>query len=157
MILLKDGKNMKQEEKNMGNAAQDILRKINYIEADMNIQKQILFSIPSAEKQEIEKVLKVIAGQKKEIDRLREEMKTIAPDEYERILTFEKAAQKFKALAAEKQFKEITTFDGTMACTISLKDGTMVDCLVKARDDAGDWTALTLDGRTLTFPSGTIA
>jgi hypothetical protein len=141
----------------MGNTAQDILRKINYIEADMDIQKQILFSIPSAEKQEMEKVLKVIAGQKEKIDALRQEMKTAAPDEYEKILIFEKAAQKFKALAAEKQFKEITTFDGTTPCTISLKDGTIMDCLVKAQDDAGDWTALTLDGTIQTYPCDTVA
>jgi len=141
----------------MGNTAQDILRKINYIEADINIQKQILFSIPSAEKQEMEKVIKVIAGQKEEINALRQEMKAAAPEEYERILIFEESAQKFKALAAEKQFKEISTFDGTTPCTISLKDGTKMDCLVKAQDDAGDWTAMTLDGSIQTFPADTLA
>jgi len=141
----------------MGNTAQDILRKINYIEADMNIQKQILFSIPSAEKQEMEKILKVIAEQKQKIDALRQEMKAAAPDEYEKILIFEKAAQKFKALAAKKQFKEITTFDGTTPCIVSLKDGTIVDCLVKAQDDAGDWTAMTLDGTIQIFPADMLA
>ena len=141
----------------MSNAAQDILRKINYIEADMNLHKQILFSIPTAEKQEMEKVLKIIAEKKQEIDRLREEMKTVAPEEYEKILIFEKAAQEFKALAAEKKFKEVTSFDGSTPCTISLKDGTVVECLVKAQDDAGDWTALTFEGATLTFSADTIA
>jgi len=141
----------------MGNTAQDILRKINYIEVDMDIQKQILVSIPSAEKQEIEKVLKVIAGQKEEINALRQEIKTAAPEEYERILIFEKSAQEFKALAAEKHFKEISTFDGTTPCTISLKDGTRIDCLVKAQDDSGDWTAMTLDGTIQTFSTDTLA
>jgi len=141
----------------MGNIAQNILKKINYIEADMTIQKQILFSIPSAEKQEIEKVVKIIAKQKKEINALRQEMKAAAPEEYEKILIFEKAAQTFKTLAAEKQFKEVSTFDGTTPCTISLKDGTKMDCLVKARDDAGNWTAMTLEGAIQTFPADTVA
>lgn len=141
----------------MENTAQNILRKINYIEADMDIQKQILFSIPSAEKQEMEKVLKIIAGQKEKINALRQEMKAAAPEEYEKILIFEKAAQKFKALAAEKKFKEISSFDGTTPCTISLKDGTKMDCLVKAQDDSGDWTAMTLDGTIQTFPADTLA
>ena len=141
----------------MGNTAQDILRKINYIEADMNIQKQILFSIPSADKEEMEKVVKIIAGQKEEINVLRQEMRVAAPEEYERILVFEKAGQEFKSLAAEKQFKEISTFDGGKPCTISLKDGTKVDCLVKAQDDAGDWTAMTLDGTIQTFSADTVA
>ena len=141
----------------MGHTAQDILRKINYIEMDMDIQKQILFSIPTAEKQEMEKVLKVIAEQKKQIAHLRQEMKTAAPEEYEKILIFEKATQEFKTLAAEKKFKEISTFDGTAPCTISLKDNTTVDCLVKAQDETGNWTALTLDGSIQTFPADTVA
>jgi len=141
----------------MSNTAQDILRKINYIEVDMDIQKQILVSIPSTEKQEMEKVLKVIAGQKEEINALRQEIKAAAPEEYERILIFEKSAQEFKALAAEKQFKEISAFDGTTPCIISLKDGTKMDCLVKAQDDSGDWTAMTLDGSIQTFPADTVA
>ena len=36
---------------------EDLLKKINYIEADLEIQKQILFSIPSANKEEIEKTI----------------------------------------------------------------------------------------------------
>ncbi|SMC36559.1 hypothetical protein SAMN02746065_101132 [Desulfocicer vacuolatum DSM 3385] len=140
----------------MSNTAQNILRKINYIEADMDIQKQILFSIPSEEKQEMEKVLKIIAGQKEEINTLRQEMKKAAPEEYEKILMFEKAAQKFKALAAEKKFKDVSSFDGTTPCTVSLKDGTSMDCLVKAQDDAGDWTVMTLDGKIQTFQADSV-
>ncbi len=141
----------------MLNNAQDILKKINYIEVDMDIQKQILFSIPSADKAEIEKTMNVIAGKKEEINKLRQELQTVAPEEYERILTFEKASLEFRALAAEKQFKEISSFDGTTACEISLKTGKVTNCLVKAMDATGDWTIMTLDGEIKTFAADEIA
>ena len=141
----------------MLNNAQDILKKINYIEVDMDIQKQILFSIPSADKAEIEKTMNVIAGKKEEINKLRQELQAVAPEEYERILIFEKASLEFRALAAEKQFKEISSFDGTTPCEISLKAGDIVNCLVKAMDAAGDWTIMTLEGEIKTFAADEVA
>ena len=152
-----DANKFKQDYKYMGNTAQDILKKINYIEVDMDIQKQILFSIPSADKAEIKKVMEIIADQKEQIKALRQKIKAVAPEEYQRILTFEKASEKFKALAAEKKFKEISTFDGTTACNVSLTSGATIDCLVKARDEAGDWTVMTLDGEIKTFIADTVA
>ena len=141
----------------MLNTAQDILKKINYIEVDMDIQKQILFSIPSADTGEIEKTMNVIAGKKEEINKLRKELQAVAPKEYERILIFEKASLEFRALAAEKKFKEITSFDGTTPCDLSLKGGEIVNCIVKAMDAAGNWTIMTLEGEIKTFAADEVA
>ena len=137
--------------------AQEILKKINYIEADMEIQKQILHAIPTADKKEMERVLRVIAGLKAEIESLRQEIQKIDPETYNNIIAFEKAANAFKQLAAAKEFESVITFDGTTDCTLSLKDGTTLSCLVKAREKNGTWTVLTLDGETCEFSADQVA
>jgi hypothetical protein len=40
-------------------------------------------------------------------------------------------------------------------CVLSFYDGTVVECLVKACDEQGDWTIITLDGKLQEFP-GTV-
>ncbi len=130
----------------MSKNTQNILKKINYIEADMEIQKQILFSIPSDNKDEMEKSLNIIAKKKEQIHELREKIKKINPEEFDRITRFEEAAMQFKQLAAEKNFKEIVALSESQECSITLKDGSKISCLVKARDESGEWTVLTFDG-----------
>ena len=130
----------------MGQKVQDILKKINYIEADMAIQKQILFSIPSADTDEMEKTLKIIAGKKAMIADLREQIKAIDPEEFNRIQVFEKASQQFRQLTTEKKFVEITTLNEEEQCSIQPKEGNAIDCVVKAKDEAGNFTVITLDG-----------
>jgi biotin-(acetyl-CoA carboxylase) ligase len=130
----------------MGQKVQDILKKINYIEADMEIQKQILFSIPSADTDEMEKTLKIIADKKAMIADLREQIKAIDPEEFNRILVFEKASEQFRQLTTEKKFVEITTLNEEEQCSIQPKVGKIIDCIVKATDEAGNFTVITLDG-----------
>lgn len=125
---------------------QDLLKKINYIEADIEIQKQILFSIPSDKPEEMEKTIQIIANKNKEIQALREQIKVIDPVEYERIITFEEAINNFKKLAAKKQFESITNKNIGEDCYLFLKNGNKEECLIKACDDKGDWAVITLDG-----------
>jgi len=135
----------------MSQKIENILKRINYIETDMDIQKQILFSIPSANKEEMTTVMEKIAAAKQQIDELRQEIKKIDPEEFNRIITFENAVTGFKKIAAQKKFKEITTLNPEQECSISLTDQTRIECLVKAEDENGHWTVVTLDGKIEQF------
>ena len=131
---------------------QQILKKINYLEAEIEIQKQILFSIPSASKGEIESTIRIIAGRKKDIEELRQQINDENPEEYARIIAFEKASSRFMAIGAENTFTSIVHKQIGQECDIRLADGTIVDCLVKACDEKGGWTLLTAEGEVLQFP-----
>ncbi|MEH0021823.1 MAG: hypothetical protein V6Z89_19370 [Desulfobacter sp.] len=133
-----------------------LLQKINFIETDMEVQKQILFSIPSDQKDEMKKVLDVIASQKRQITALREEIKAVDEDEYNRIIALEQATEKFRQLSQEKNFVDVRTLNEEGQCSITLNEGTTVDCLVAARDDQGNWTVLTIDGETREYPGGLV-
>ncbi len=135
----------------------DLLRKINYIEADVEIQKQVLFSIPSDQQDEMEKTIKIIAEKKEEIEKLRLEIKEIDPDEYQRIVVFEKAITQFKKLATEKQFENIESRNVNEECSLKLKQGANVECLLKANDANGDWTIITMDGEVQHFAGEAVA
>lgn len=141
----------------MSISTQDLLKKINYIEADIEIHKQILFSIPSDNRQEIEKILKVIAGKKEGINQLRQEIKKIAPEEDEWITVFEKAVNDFKKIASEKKFQSIVSRNVDEACSLSLTNRTELQCLIKACDENGDWTIITLEGEIKYFKKGAVA
>jgi len=133
-----------------------LLQKINFIETDMELQKQILFSIPPEQKGEMEKIMDVIASQKQQIQELREMIKEIDPEEYNRIITLEQGTQKFRELSKDKKFETVHTLNETGECFITLNDGTRLDCLVAAKDDTGNWTVLTLEGEALEYPGGLI-
>ena len=135
----------------------DLLRKINYIEADVEIQKQVLCSIPSAQKDEMEKTIKIIAGKKEEIEKLRLEIKAIDPDEYQRIIVFENAINQFKKLATEKKFESIVSRNVNEECSLELKEGSNMECLLKASDANGDWTIITMEGEVLQFEGEAVA
>jgi biotin-(acetyl-CoA carboxylase) ligase len=130
---------------------QDLLKNINYIEADIEIQKQILFSIPSGEKEEMEKTIKIIADKKKAIKRLRAQIQDIDPEEFKRITVFEQAIETFKKLALEKTFESILARSVGEQCSLALVDGNNIECLIKACDKRGDWTIITLDGEIQQF------
>lgn len=130
---------------------QDLLKKINYIEADIEIQKQILFSIPSDDKDEMEKTIVTIADKKEEIAILREEILQIDPAEAERILVFENAVAEFKKLAVETNFQSIVSRTVNEDCVLALKEGDNIECLIKACDGNGNWTVITLDGEIKQF------
>lgn len=130
----------------MKTSVQHLLKKINYIEAEVEIQKQILFSIPSDNKKDIEAVIQKIAHAKDEIVKLRKEIELISPEEYQKILKIEEASLAFKKIAASKKFTTVESMSTAEKCSIQLKDGKELPCLIKASDAAGNWTVITLDG-----------
>jgi hypothetical protein len=134
----------------------DLLKKINYIEADIEIQKQILFSLPRTQHAEIEKTVKLIADQKAEIESLRQQIKAINPEEYEQILVFEKAVTKFKKLAATLHFQTIINKNPQEPCVLSLKSGESIECLIKACDALGDWTIINMQGEIHQFQAQSV-
>lgn len=141
----------------MSQKVHDFLRKINYIEADIEIQRQILLSIPSANREEMEKTIKIIAEKNAMIKALRQEIKTIDPAAFNRILALEKASEKFKALAAEKKFIEVSTPNEKGPCTLTLKkNNETIDCLVRAKDGAGTYTIIDFNGEILEFSDGEV-
>jgi len=125
---------------------QDLLKKINYIEADIEIQKQILFSIPAEDTTEMEKTITIIAAKKAEIETLRQQIRELDPEEFARILVFEKAINEFKALAKTRQFTSIIGKNINEICQLAMKNGEQIECLIKACDAEGNWSIITLDG-----------
>ncbi len=123
-----------------------LLKKISLIETDMELHKQILVTIPSDKKEDLEQLMQTIAGKKQEIQDLRREIKQLDPAAYYRIIAIEKGTQTFKAMAQDKQFDRVDTPDDSGTCRLTLIDGTEMDCLVAAREENGDWMVLTLDG-----------
>jgi hypothetical protein len=130
---------------------QQILKKITYLEAEIEIQKQILFSIPSADKGEIESTIRIIAARKSDIENLRQQINDLNPEEFARIVAFEEASARFMAIGAENKFTDLFHKQIGQECDLKLADGTIVNCLVKARDEKGGWTLLTSDGEVLQF------
>ena len=133
-----------------------LLSKINYIETDMELQKQILRSIPSGQTEEMEEVVVKIADMKQQIIDLRLEIQKTDPEEFNRIKAMEEAAERFKALAKEKKFVQVRSTDDQGLCSIALNDGSRLECLVAAQDEAGNWTLLTLAGEIKEFPGGLV-
>ncbi len=131
-----------------------LLQRINFIETDMELHKQILLSIPSDNKKEIEKVINDIADQKKQILELKLQIKKIDKSEYDKIIAIEQAADTFKQISKNKKFISVNTLNESGECYITLNNGTRVDCLVAAKEDNGNFTILTIDGETKEYPGG---
>ena len=140
----------------MSEKIKGLLQKINFIETDMELHKQILVSIPSEDKSEIKNIISKIADQKNQIHALRQEIKKIDEDEYNKIIAIEKAAQVFRQIARDKKFVQVNTLNESGVCFITFNDGTRLDCLVTAKEENGNWTVLTLDGETKEYPRGII-
>jgi len=130
---------------------QDLLKRINYIEADLEIQKQILFSLPSDDTDEMENIVSTISAKKQEINELRQQIKRQDPEEYDRILLFENAVDQFKSLAASRNFTSVTGRNTDDACILQLKNSPAIDCLIKACDAEGNWAIVTMDGHIKEF------
>jgi len=138
----------------MSASIKGILQKINFIEADMELHKQILLSIPSENKMEMGTIIKKIAEQKKQINDLRQQIKNIDEDEYNKIITIERAAETFRQISKDKKFVQVNTLNESGVCFITFNDGTRLDCLVAAKEESGNWTVLTLEGETKEYPAG---
>ncbi len=133
-----------------------LLQKINFIEADMELHKQILFSIPSENKTEMEKVVSTIADLKNQIRDLRDQIKEMDEDEYNKIIAIEQAAETFRKIAMDKKFVQVNTLNEDRQCFITFNDGTRQDCLVAAKEENGNWTVLTIEGKTKEYPGGLV-
>ena len=134
-----------------------LLKKINYIEVDVEIQKQILFSIPSNKKDEMEATITKIATKKEEIEVLRQELKKNDPQEFARIVLFEKAATEFRKIAQNTPFQSIDNRNVNEGCSLALHGGVVVECLIKACDHEGTWTIITMEGAVQQFPAAAVA
>jgi hypothetical protein len=131
---------------------ENLLKKISFIETDMELHKQILVTIPSAQTDDLEQVMQTIADKKQEIQNLRREIRQLDPEAYDRIIAIEKGTEIFKTMAQNKQFDRVDTPDETGTCKLTLIDGTDVDCLVAAREENGGWMVLTREGEIKQFP-----
>jgi len=141
----------------MGDAKiKGLLQKINFIATDMEMQKQILFSMPSENKEDIEQMVVKIAALKKQIMDLREEIKAIDKSEYDKIIAIENGTKKFQEMSKNKKFVNVTTLNESGECFITLNDGTRIDCLVTAQDENDNVTILTIDGEAKEYPNGII-
>jgi len=140
----------------MSGKIKGLLQKINFIETDMELHKQILTTLPSDNKTEMEIIITRIAEQKQQINDLRQQIKQTDEDEYNKIIAIEKAAQAFRQMAKDKQFVQVNTLNESGVCFITLNDGTRLDCLVTAKEENGNWTVLTLAGETREYPGGLI-
>lgn len=129
----------------MQTSVQDILKKITYIEAEIEIQKQILFSIPGDQPEEIEKVLVTIKKAKEDIQQLRSRIAEISPQEHRKLLDIEKAVTLFREIAAKKKFAAVESMSSHPDCSVILKNGEKLPCLVRACDNDGNWTIITED------------
>ena len=136
---------------------EDLLKKINYIEADVEIHKQILFSIPSAQKADMEKTITLIAAKKEEIEVLRRQLQQYDPEEYDRIVIFENAVSEFRKIAAATPFQSIVNRNVNEECSLAMHNGEELECLIKACDKQGNWTIITIDGRIEQFPASDVA
>jgi vacuolar-type H+-ATPase subunit I/STV1 len=140
----------------MSAIVKQLLQKINFIEADMNLHRQILVSIPSQDRDQMETVIKKIADQKKQIEGLRQRIKKEDEEEYNKLIAIEQATKKFQELSADKKFVVVNTLNDTGECYITLNDGTRIDCLVAAKQEDGHWTILTIDGQVREYPAGLV-
>ena len=134
----------------------ELLQKINFIETDMEMQKQILFSTPSDDKREMEQLVDKIAGLKQQIMDLRQEIKKIDKREYDKIIAIENGTKRFQELSRDKKFVHVNTLNESGECFITLNDGTRMDCLVAAKEENGNFTILTLEGEAREFPKGIV-
>ena len=134
-----------------------LLKKINYIEADVEIQRQILFSIPSNQKKEMEATISRIAAKKAEIEVLRQELRKNDPQEFARIVLFENAAAEFRKIAKDTPFQSIDNRNVNEDCSLALQSGVVVECLIKACDHEGIWTIITMEGEVKQFPAADVA
>ena len=123
-----------------------VYQKIHFIERDIELHKQILATIPSGNRADIEEVIGKIAAMKRQLAELKESIAVIDPEEYQRLQKLDGEAARFKELAGQTELKEIYTLDQYRVCALRLADGSEVDCLVAARRQDDGWLVLTLAG-----------
>ena len=134
-----------------------IYQKIHLVERDLELHKQILATIASGKRDEIEETIGKIAGLKRQLTELKESIAVIDPDEYQRLQRLEGETARFKELAGQRPLKEVYTLDQCRVCALLLADGSEVDCLVAARREDDGWLVLTLAGECREFAATAVA
>lgn len=141
----------------MQNIVENILKKITYIEAEMEIQKQILHSLPSDNVEDMKEVIQKIAKAKEEIATLRNQLEQESPDEFHKLHAIEQAVASFNQLAETTKFIQVESVTTNPACSVTDRQGNSYDCLVKACDESGNWVIITQEGKIRHFPADEIA
>lgn len=135
----------------MDTSAEQILQKISFIEKDIELHKSILLSIPKGKEDEMEEVVRTIAELKTRADALKRSIAEVDPEVYQRVVKLEQSSEEFRKLTENKNLTTVISLDHHKECLLKLKDGTRLECLVKALADDGIWTVLTIDGDTRQF------
>ena len=123
-----------------------VYQKIHFVERDIELHKQILATIPSGNRAEIEETIGRIAEMKRQLTELKKSIAVIDPEEYQRLQKLEGETVRFKELAGQMGLKEIYTLDQCRVCALRLANGSEIDCLVAARRQDDGWLVLTLAG-----------
>jgi hypothetical protein len=134
-----------------------VYQKIHLVERDLELHRQILATIPSGNRGEIEETIGKIAALKRQLTELKESIASIDPDEYQRLQKLEGETARFKELAGQQPLKEVYTLDQCRVCALRLADGSEVDCLVAARREDDGWLVLTLAGECREFVATEVA
>lgn len=140
----------------MATQTEQILQKISFLEKDMELHRNILAAIPTGKEDEVEDVLRRIVEIKGKIEGLKHSLAEVDPEMHEQIKKLEKATSAFKKIASERQFQEVVSLDHSHECFLDLVDGRRLECLVKARDLAGNWVVISLEGDTMEFNAGEV-
>lgn len=123
-----------------------IYQKIHFIERDMELHKTILANIPFDNKREIEETIGKIAQLKNSAVELKKSIQEVDSEEYERVQKLEVSTAKFREIAANTTFSQLITLEYHHQCSLQLKNGAVLECLVIAEDQDGNWTVITVDG-----------
>ena len=123
-----------------------VYQKIHFIERDIELHKQILATIASGNRADMEETIGKIAAMKRQLTELKESIAAIDPEEYQKLQKLEAESARFKELAGQTPLKEIYTLDQYRVCALQLTDGSEVDCLVAALCEDNGWLVLTLAG-----------
>ena len=129
----------------------EVMQRITFLEKDLELQKHILRATPTGDEAQSREVLATIADIKKKLEGCRQEINSLDPEEYKRMLRFEEAAADFKVCATGREFVTVVDLNTHPECRIETSEGHFVDCLVKAQDTKGEWLVMTVEGKVMTF------
>ncbi|MDR3090507.1 MAG: hypothetical protein LBU39_11945 [Desulfobulbaceae bacterium] len=128
-----------------------VYQRIHFLERDLELHKQILATIPTGNRRELQDTIGKIADLKRQLAELKDSIAVIDPDEYQRLQKLEGETARFKELAGQSQLREVYTLDQRRVCALLLADGAELDCLVAAKREDGSWLVLSLAGECREF------
>lgn len=134
----------------------ELMQKIGLLEKDLDLQKHILKATPTGKEEEAREVLHTIATIKAKIEVAKQDIKRIDPEEFDRMVRFEGAAERFKEAAEGREFVSVVDLNTAMECKLEKTDGSIIECLVKAKDVSGEWLIMTVDGDVMTLDAESV-